>query len=275
MLLQNGSRDMRRSAPKERTENLSVLTVRSIVALILREMSATSGRTPGGYLWAILEPVLGIAFLSYIFSLGFRTPRLGDNFPIFFATGLLPFLASMMIAGSVSQALNYSRALLNYPMVSYMDALIARLILTTMTQMMVSVILLFGIVSVWETRTVFEIERALLTYTMAIAFGFGLGVFNCFFVTRFQLYQRIFSIATRPLFLMSGVIFLYESLPRFAQNILWYNPLMHVTGELRGAFYLQYEAKYVSPVYVFSVSLILCLLGFILLHRYHRDMLEY
>lgn len=245
------------------------------MALILREMSATYGRTPGGYIWAILEPVLGIAFLSYIFSLGFKTPRLGDNFPIFFGTGLLPFMASMAIAASVSQSLNYSRALLNYPIVSYMDALVARLILALTNQLLVSVILLYGIVFVWDTRTVFEVDRALLTYAMAIAFGFGLGVFNCFFVTRFQLYQRIFSIATRPLFLLSGVIFLYESLPRFAQNILWYNPLMHVTGEMRGAFYLQYEAKYVTPSYVFAVSMILCLLGFILLHRYHRDMLEH
>ena len=254
---------------------MAIYTIRSISALVLREMSVTYGRAPGGYLWTILEPVLGIAFMSYIFSFGFRTPRLGDNFPIFFATGVLPFLTANLISVNVAQSLNYSKALLNYPMVSYADAIIARTLLTALNQVLVSIIVLFGIVTVWDTRTVFQIDRAILAYVMAIVFGFSLGTFNCFFVTRFQLYQRIYSIATRPLFLASGVIFLYESMPRVLQNILWYNPLMHVTGELRGAFYLQYEAKYVSPTYVFAVSMILCLFGFILLHRYHRDMLEH
>lgn len=255
--------------------SIHISSLRSILALVLREMSSTYGRAPGGYLWTILEPVLGIAFMSYIFSLGFRTPRLGDNFAIFFATGFLPFYMTILIATNVAQAVNYSKALLNYPMVSYMDAIIARLILTTSNQLLVNIILLFGIVSVWETRTVFQVDRALLAYSMVIVIGFSLGVFNCFFITRFQLYQRIYSIATRPLFLASGVIFLYESMPRVLQNVVWYNPLMHATGELRGAFYLQYEAKYVTPVYVFSVSMIFCLLGFILLHRYHRDMVEH
>lgn len=260
---------------KSALSSTPISSLRSVLALVLREMTSTYGRAPGGYLWTILEPVLGIAFISYIFSLGFRTPRLGNNFPIFFATGILPFYMSILIASNVAQAVNYSKALLNYPMVSYMDAIIARLILTASNQLLVNIILLFGIVSVWETRTVFQVDRALLAYSMAIVFGFSLGVFNCFFVTRFQLYQRIYSIATRPLFFASGIIFLYESMPRVIQNILWYNPLMHVTGELRGAFYLQYEAKYVMSTYVFLVSGVMCLLGFILLHRYHRDMLEH
>lgn len=254
---------------------MAITAVRSIFALILREMSVTYGRAPGGYLWTILEPVLGIAFISYIFALGFRNPSLGDNFPIFFATGILPFYTANLIGVNVSQSLNYSKALLNYPMVSYADAMIARTILTALNQLLVSIIVLSGITWYWETRTVFQIDRAIMAYVMAIIFGFSLGTFNSFFVTRFQLYQRIYSIATRPLFLASGIIFLYENMPRIAKDILWYNPLMHVTGELRGAFYLQYEAKYVSPTYVFGVSFVLCLLGLILLHRYHRDMLEH
>ena len=35
-----------------------VQTFRTISALIMREMQTTYGRSPGGYLWAVLEPVL-------------------------------------------------------------------------------------------------------------------------------------------------------------------------------------------------------------------------
>lgn len=251
-----------------------IAMARSVMALILREMSVTHGRSPGGYAWMILEPVLGLALMSYIFSLGFRTPRLGTNFPIFFATGLLPFTMYGAVAANVAQSINFSKALLNYPRVTYVDAIVARAILVVVNQLLVSFILLVGITSVWETRTVFLIDRALLAYAMAISFGLGVGLMNCFLMTMFPLYQRIFGIAMRPLFLLSGVIFLYETLPHKAQQFLWFNPLMHVTGEMRGAFYLQYAADYVSPAYVFGVSLVLGVLGLVFLRRYHRDMLE-
>ncbi|MCX7288621.1 MAG: hypothetical protein NTW20_13985 [Rhodobacterales bacterium] len=66
-------------------------TSRSVVALMLREMSTTYGRSPGGYLWVILEPVGGIALLSLVLTFGLRvkSPGLGINFPLFYATGVL------------------------------------------------------------------------------------------------------------------------------------------------------------------------------------------
>ena len=52
--------------PRKRTG-----TVQTVIALMLREMSATYGRSSLGYLWAILEPVAGIFLLTFVFSLAF------------------------------------------------------------------------------------------------------------------------------------------------------------------------------------------------------------
>lgn len=251
-----------------------LLTFRVITALILREMSSTHGRSVGGYLWLVLEPVLGIALLTAIFAYGFRTPSLGTNFPIFFATGLLPFMFFTTVAGNVASALNYSRALLGYPRVTYIDAIVARAILSGLTQLLVAFLLLSAIVIYFDTRTVFLLQHAALTYAMALALALGIGIFNCFLFTMFPLWQQAWSIITRPLLIISGVIILYETFPEALQNILWYNPLIHVTGEMRKAFYLQYDASWIAPVYVFSVAVISGTLGMIFLHRYHRDMLE-
>ena len=51
---------------------------RTVLALMLREMATTYGRSAGGYLWAILDPVLGIALLSVLFSLALRHPPRAD-----------------------------------------------------------------------------------------------------------------------------------------------------------------------------------------------------
>ena len=50
---------------------------------------------------------------------------------------------------------------------------------------------------------------------------------------------------------------------------------MHVTGEMRGAFFVSYEASYVSPLYVFLTSLVLFVVGLLFLRRYHRDILNF
>lgn len=249
-------------------------TPRTILALILREMSSTYGRSPGGYAWVVLEPALGIALLSVIFSLGFRSPSLGQNFAIFYATGLLPFFLFMDVSNKLAQAVNFSKSLLAYPRVTYLDTLVARFLLASLTHLLVSALLLSLIRTLWDTRTVLEMDRIVLSFAMAMTLAAGVGTLNCFVMTMFPLWQRIWSILTRPLFLISGVIFLFETMPKPYRDILWYNPLMHITGEMRGGFYLQYEASYVSPALVFALAAISGLLGLIFLRRYHRDMTE-
>lgn len=259
---------------RRRRPNVGLPTPRVIIALMLREMSGTYGRSVGGYLWLILEPIGGIALLTLIFSYGFRSPALGTNFPIFFATGILPFTFFNTVAGNVSSAINFSRALLEYPRVTYIDTIIARALLAALTQLLVSFLLLSALLLYFDTRTTFILEYALLSYGMAFALALGIGTFNCFLFSMFPLWQQAWSILTRPLFIISGVFFLYENFPKALQDILWYNPLVHVTAELRNAFYLQYEPSWVTPVYAFGVAAITGALGIIFLHRYHRDMLE-
>ncbi len=251
------------------------LTVMRVVgALMLREMATTYGRSPGGYLWAVLEPVGGIALLSIIFSLGFRNPPIGSNFPIFYATGLVPFLAYMDISNKLASAMQYSRQLLSYPCVTYLDALFARFALNALTQLLVAFLLFAGIMLAFETRTVLDFPAIVLGFAMAGAVAFGVGTLNCFLTRLFPLWQRIWTIISRPLLFISGVIFLFDAIPEPYRGFLWYNPLIHVVGQVRSGFYPYYEATYVSPLYVFGLSLVLCATGLVFLRRYNRDLLN-
>lgn len=111
--------------------------MRIIVALMLHEMATTYGKSAGGYVWAVLAPVLGAALLSVIFSL------------------------------------------------------------------------------------------ALLAV--------GMGTLNCYLVTAFPVWERIWHILMRPLFLMSGIFLTFAMMPTQAQNFLWFNPLIHCGGLMRCA----------------------------------------
>lgn len=250
-------------------------TIRAIAALMLREMSTTYGRSPGGYLWAVLEPVAGIAVLSLVFSVGFRTPPMGTNFPIFYATGMIPFLFYGDVSSKLSQSLNFSRQLLAYPSVTYVDAILARFILNVLTQLLVGYVVFTGLLILFETRTTLEIDRIVLSYAMAASLALGIGVMNALLISLFPIWQQVWGIVNRPLFIISGIFFTFESIPEPYRSYLWYNPLIHVVGFMRSAFYVSYDATYVSPLYIFGLSLVLSVVGLVFLRRYHRDIINF
>ncbi|NSY39528.1 ABC transporter permease [Leisingera sp. ANG59] len=249
-------------------------SLRTMAALVLREMSTRYGRTPGGYLWAVLEPLAAILFLSVGFSLVIRTPSLGTSFLLFYATGFLPFDLYNSIANTTARAVKFSKPLLKFPAVTWLDAVLARFLLNSLTSTLVALLLLTGILTVIDSRAVLDLPSAVLAMALAMGLGLGVGTFNCVLMGLYPLWETAWSIITRPLFLASGVLFLYDDLPPLAQDILWYNPLMHITGLMRTGFYPSYTASYVSVTFVLLTSLILLGLGLVLMGRYHRDILN-
>lgn len=247
---------------------------RAVGALLLREMSTTHGRVPGGYLWAVAEPLAGIALLSVIFAIGFHAPALGTSFPLFYATGLLPFLAFSDITSKLAQALNFSRPLFAYPAVTVFDAILARFILAGLTQLAVASLLLGGILFLSETRATPDLAVLMQAAGLLAVLSLGVGVMNCLLIGLIPLWQRIWSIVMRPMFLVSGVFFTYGAVPLPWRDILWWNPLIHVVGLVRRGLYPGYDASYASPAYVMALGLGVALLAGIGLRRWSRDILS-
>ncbi|MCK8463991.1 ABC transporter permease [Aliiroseovarius sp. S1339] len=249
-------------------------TGRTILALVLREMATTHGRTPGGYAWAVLEPMGGLAIMTLAFSLAFASPALGNNFPLFYATGFLPFMMYADLASKISQSIRFSRALLFYPSVTYLDAIIGRFLLNGLTHLMVFYLLIFGIMTIFETGNILYYPAIVNALCMALSIGLGVGVFNCFVLSKYPLWERLWVIINRPLFIISSIFFIPESLPQPFRGYLMYNPLVHVIGEMRTGFYATYDATWVNPLFVYGTAMVLVLLGLIFLGRYHREILN-
>lgn len=247
---------------------------RAVGALVLREMATSYGRSAGGYLWAVAEPVLAIALLSVVFSLAFRGPPLGESFPLFFALAYLPFMMFLDVANKLATAIRFSKPLLAYPAVTLADVLVARFVLNVLTHLVVTLIVCGGILLLDETRASPSAPEAAMAMGMAAALGLGVGTLNCYLFTGYPVFERIWSVVTRPLVIVSGLFFLFESMPREAQALLWWNPLFHITGEMRAAFHPTYAPDYVSPVYVLLLSLVLLAAGLMLLRPAYRDFVD-
>jgi capsular polysaccharide transport system permease protein len=114
----------------------------------------------------------------------------------------------------------------------------------------------------------------ILSLTMAAALGLGVGTLNCYLFSLFPLWNSLWGILTTPLFFMSAILFVLEDLPAYARNVLWYNPLAHITGLMRQGFYPTYEATYASPLYVFSIAGVVLAFGLLLLGRHYRAIIN-
>lgn len=244
------------------------------MALMLREMSTTYGRTNFGYLWAVLEPVAGVILLTFVFSFALRSPPLGTNFALFYASGLLPFLAYTDLSNKVATSLRFSKILLTFPAVSYIDAIIGRALLNALTHVMVIAVVLIALIVVYRIDVILDYPAILLCIAMALALGTSVGIFNCFILSMFPIWERIWAILNRPMFFISGIFFLFDDVPEPFRSMIWYNPLMHITGQMRHGIYQTYSADYISVTYVFGISLLLTSIGLIMLSRYHRHILN-
>lgn len=241
---------------------------------MLREMSTTYGRSAGGYIWAILQPVGMIVVLSLVFSLIVRKPSLGTNFIFFYATGYLPYSFFGSISAKSAAALRYSRALLAYPSVTWIDAILARLILNVLTSATVFCIVITAIMVIFETRTVLNLMAVINGVSICILIGFGFGLCNAVIEGFVPVWAQFWAIVTRPLFIASGIIFLYDDVPHFVQNILWWNPLIHGTALTRAGFYPTYQASFTSLVYCYGLALTLIAAGLIFMRGNYKTVLE-
>ncbi len=256
------------------SERATLAALRSIAALVLREMGARYGRRPGGYVWALLQPLGIIVVLAFAFSLLARSPSLGTSFLLFKGTGLLIVQLVTALSHTVGHAMGYSRALLFYPCVAWIDAVIARFLLNSLVLWVVTALILSGIILYDQITPMLDWGRIALAMSMATLLGLGLGCLNCFLFQRFPIWQNLWGMITAPLFLVSGVIFLYEEMPLLAQQVLWFNPVLHLTGLMRDGFYPGYAPGYVSLAYVGVCALVPMVLGLLLLRQYHRDLLQ-
>lgn len=227
---------------------------RVIAALVIREITTRYGTKIGGYAWAIIEPIAFIALLSLIFSAFARTPPLGRSFMLFYATGYISFWFYRTMIDQVSKSVQVNRALLTYPVVSPLDTILARSALQVVTQFVVSVTIFSGLSLLIDNFPAINPAPLLAAFLLATALGIGIGMTNCILFHFSGLYEKIFQIVNRPLFFISGIFFLPDSIPHPYREYLLWNPVAHIVALFRQGFYPAYRAPYIDTSYVLALS---------------------
>lgn len=236
-----------------------------IYALLLRELSSRFGRSRGGFVWVLVEPVAHLLVPVFIFAFIRVLMVPGVEYPVFLVYGFLPFLVFKSICLQIVNGVNAAQGLLSYRQVLLMDVFIAKAMATTVIQAIVFVFVLSSLALLgFDVLPDRPLELAgLLVLTVALAFGLGLVLAA---VASFIPDARpITNVMFLPLYFISGVLF---PITRFSDDIVWwfaFNPILHLVELSRVAALDGYEpTKYMSLAYPFWMALITIFLGLML-----------
>ncbi|MEL7150300.1 MAG: ABC transporter permease [Pseudomonadota bacterium] len=247
---------------------------RVLGALIIREMITRYGRSWGGYIWAVLEPVGIIIILSLAFSQVVKAPAIGTSFVFFYATGYIPFHFFHETATNTGASVSVNRPLLQLPMVTALDVVLARFLLSLITLIAVSFIIFTGMMFVIDEAVRLSFDHLFASMAAGAVFGLGVGAINASLFEFVPAWRQVWGIISRPLFIISGVFFTFDELPRNIREILWWNPLIHVVGEARKGFYPTYDGNYVEILFPVLLGAAMTVIGAALLIRHRSRLTE-
>ena len=233
-----------------------------IYALLLRELTSRFGKSRGGFIWVLVEPLAHL--LIPIIIRAFIRQRLipGVEYPIFIVYGILPFLLFKAICLQIVDGVNSAQGLLSYRQVVLMDVFIAKAMAFFVIQAIVFAIVLTGLGMLdYDVLPARPVEFAgVLVLTLVLAFG--LGLLLAAVASLIPDAKSVIRVIFMPLYFVSGVLFPITRFPDEWVRWMAINPVLHLVELSRVMALDQYESmKYLSVGYPVALALITTLIG--------------
>ena len=232
-----------------------------ISALMLRDVKTRFGGKAANYLIAVLWPLSHIVILMLAYTFMGRPPPLGDSAALFFATGLLPIMIFQYSSRLMMQAQMINAPLLNFPIVTFLDIVIARAMLEVITGFAVTAVLasiLYGFDVDIVPRHPAEAAAALAA-TLFLAVG--IGVLNCVITKFVKVWMFVYILIVIIIYITSGILFIVETLPRMYRDVLVWNPGVQLVEWFRSAYYEGYGETTLNRPYVVIIALFCLAIG--------------
>ncbi len=275
VLTHGAARLPREPRPPRRFLEAAQTQWRVVRALIIRETRTRFGDSYLGYGWALLEPILHILMLSLVFSVLMRgRPPIGTQFFIFYYTGIIPYHLFIHTSSSMTFAVTSNGPLLQLPLVSTFDVIIARGLLELVTDLLVAAIMLAGFLAVGIGSLPHDCGGVAVSIAAVWLLGCGFGFINAVVNAFFRSWDKIWAQLTRILYFCSGIFYVPGMMPDWVRHILAWNPLLHAVDWFRSSFFVGYEPYWLDRGYLATAAAAALVAGLALERGLRRQLYE-
>ncbi len=224
------------AAPPSRRRTAWAVQRSVFVALLLREMQARVGGQWIGALWTLFEPLAHVMMMVTIMGFFRGAVMPGIEYPVFLATGLVPFFLFQNLALRLMDGIEANRGLFAYRQVKPIDPLLSRgvveMLMNSVVYVFTLAILAFLGLHVLPAQPLEMLAVQGLTALLGLGVGILLAVLGHDRPRTKTLLRMLFM----PLYLVTGVIFPVDFLPRETLEWLLWNPMLHLVELSRHAF---------------------------------------
>ena len=224
-----------------------------------------------GVLWSFLYPLLQIAVYAIVFPLIMRSNM--ENYTVFVCCGLIPWnffstaisrsSFTMIENGNILKKVYFPREILP---ISVVTSEAVNFVISTI--IILAFVLGTGMGLTWYV--IFYPVILLLQYILLI----GISLFVSSITVYFRDLQHFIGIALQLLFYATPIVYATNIIPESYQWILRLNPMTFIIDGYRSIFYYQQQPDFISLGITLLVSLILCVVGYLLFSKLQKRFAE-
>lgn len=244
-------------------------------ALFMREASARITGDRLGWTWLFIEPIAHILLFVALRQLMGRIKTItGAEFIPWFIVGMSLFLLFNVLMNRCMTAITASRALFAYRQVHPVDTILVRAFLEILIKVIVLILLVAGAAFLDYNILPANAIAAAEVWLAICLLGIGIGMVFSVIVTSVPEMSKFISMATFPLYFLSGVMIPIQAMPHSLRQYLLYNPILHAVESFRMAFFANYHSVAgISLQYVMVWAVSLVLLGLMLQIRFKNRLM--
>jgi len=247
-----------------------IIQIRVINALIMREVITRYGRHNIGFLWLFLEPMLFTLGVTTLWTLIKVTH--GTHLPIaaFAVTGYSSILLWRNCSNRVVKSIESNLSLMYHRNVRVFDVFAARLILEIAgaTTSLIVLTIVFTAAGLMDFPV--DLLTVIIGWLLLAWFAFSLSLVVGAASERSEVIERVWHIITYLLFPLSGAGFMVDWLPKTAQDLLYWVPMVHGTEMIRHGYFGHIVKTYEDPSYLAGFDAVLTLIGLALVRETGR-----
>jgi ABC-2 type transport system permease protein/capsular polysaccharide transport system permease protein len=224
---------------------------RVIGALLMREILTRFGRHNIGFLWLFVEPMLFTLGVTALWTITKSVH--GSNLPIvaFALTGYSSVLLWRNMPSRCIAAIEPNLSLLYHRYVKIIDIFAARLLLEGGGATISFVTLSCFFVFIGWLNPPEDVLEVAFAWTLLAWFGAALAILLGSLSEENEIVEKLWHPTQYLMFPLSGAAFMVDALPKTAQDVLLYLPMVHGVEMIReGYFGSKFKAHYDVPYLV-------------------------
>ena len=238
-----------------------------IQALIMRDLLSRYGRHSLGFFWAIMEPVILAVGVMIIWSILHESSMRGVNVTTFVITAYLPLTLSRHLIGPLSKLGRNNANLFYHRPIRYADILTARVLVEVMSATLALVLIYFVTVSFGIIDPIQDWPMALVGWLYTGWLYGGVALLASAWTEVWEPAEKFIQPGQYLAMPLSGVFFLVDWVPTWAQNALLLNPAVHCFEMFRAGFFGPAVTTHYDVAYLTTWCVALSLAGVAAIYR--------